>query len=198
MISDSIGHELVHLARQTVLAYLTTGSIPHKTNGDFPRGGVFVTILRVDNQTEELRGCIGFPSSSLGIYESVTKAAISAALEDPRFEPVQVAEMDQLVFEVSVLTIPEEIRTKVSSDRKKSIRIGRDGLMINWRGHNGLLLPQVPVELGWSVEEYLRNICLKAGIDDSAWMYPETKLYRFQAQVFKECYPGGPVSRVIL
>jgi hypothetical protein len=102
-----------------------------------------------------------------------------------------------MIFEVSVLTPPEEINAK-PADYKKEIKIGRDGLILRWRYGSGLLLPQVPVELKWGVDEYLANICYKAGAPADAWLDPTSKLYRFQAAVFKEAEPRGRVLRLEL
>jgi uncharacterized protein (TIGR00296 family) len=98
---------------------------------------------------------------------------------------------------VSVLTPPEEIRSK-PADYKKEVRIGRDGLILRWRYGSGLLLPQVPVELKWNVDEYLANICHKAGAPADAWLDPASRLYKFQALVFKEAEPRGKVAKLEL
>jgi AMMECR1 domain-containing protein len=51
----------------------------------------------------------------------------------------------------------------------------------------------VPVELNWDVDEYLANICYKAGAPPDVWLDPASKLYKFQAAVFKEVEPKGEV-----
>lgn len=198
MISDGEGAELVRLARRAVETYLRDSAIirPEKDLPD--RAGVFVTLnYLTSNKEEHLRGCIGFPLPEKKLQQSVVDAAIAAATEDPRFPPVDRQELDRIIFEVSVLTTPEEIRVK-PADYKKEIRIGRDGLVLRWRHGSGLLLPQVPVELKWGVDEYLANICCKAGAPADAWLDPASKLYRFQALVFKEDEPRGTVSRLEL
>jgi uncharacterized protein (TIGR00296 family) len=78
------------------------------------------------------------------------------------------------------------------------IKIGRDGLVLRWKHGAGLLLPQVPVELKWDVDEYLANICYKAGAPPDAWLDPSAKLYTFQATVFKETEPRGKIARLDL
>jgi len=67
-----------------------------------------------------------------------------------------------------------------------TIEVGRDGLLIVLRQQQGVLLPQVPVEQGWDRQEFLRQVCRKAGLPDSAWQDPQAQLYRFTAQVFWE------------
>ena len=198
MISDSEGVELVRLARKAVEKYLHESMIiqPEKTN-DY-KAGVFVTLNYLTRSKEEhLRGCIGFPLPEKKLHQSVIEAAIAAAIDDPRFPPVDKQELDNIIFEVSVLTPPEEVRCK-PADYKKEIVIGRDGLVLRWRYGSGLLLPQVPVELKWNVDDYLANICYKAGAPLDAWLDPASKLFKFQAIVFKEAEPKGRVVRLEL
>lgn len=197
MISDDEGAELVRLARKAVETYLQESKVI-KPDNDSVRAGVFVTLNFLTRIKEEhLRGCIGFPLPEKMLHQSVVEAAIAAATEDPRFPPVDRQELGSMIFEVSVLTPPEEIKGK-PVDYKSEIKIGRDGLVLRWRYGSGLLLPQVPVELKWNVDEYLANICYKAGAPADAWMDPASRLYRFQAIIFKENVPRGNISRLEL
>jgi AMMECR1 domain-containing protein len=56
----------------------------------------------------------------------------------------------------------------------------------------------VPVELKWDVDDYLANICYKAGAPPDAWLDPASKLFKFQAIVFTEAEPKGRVVRLEL
>ena len=128
---------------------------------------------------KELRGCIGYPLPMESLYSAVIDNAISAATEDPRFTEVSLDEFKSLSIEISILTIPKEI-----SDIN-SINIGRDGIIIS-QGHiKGLFLPQVPVEQGWNLEQYLSYGCLKAGLIHDEWKR-DVKIEIFQAIVFSE------------
>jgi uncharacterized protein (TIGR00296 family) len=158
--------------------------------------GVFVTLNYLTRKKEEhLRGCIGFPTPYKNLHESVVEAAIAAATADPRFPPVDLPELANMIFEVSVLTPPQELDSDLAKVQK-SIKIGRDGLIMRWKHGSGLLLPQVPVELKWTVEDFLINICYKAGAKIEALNEPSTALFSFQAIVFKELEPGGKVARM--
>lgn len=196
MISDVQGESLVRLARRAVTEYLAESTVVAPA-GDFDtETGVFVTLnYQTARKEEHLRGCIGFPVSEKKIEQSVIEAAIAAATEDPRFPPVVLHELRNIVFEVSVLTTPEELKCK-PLEYRKVINIGRDGLILRWKGGSGLLLPQVPVELKWDMDEYLAHICHKAGAPPEALTDPGSKLYRFHAMVFKELEPGGSVVKV--
>ncbi|MCX7765610.1 MAG: AMMECR1 family protein, partial [Candidatus Sumerlaeia bacterium] len=41
-------------------------------------------------------------------------------------------------------------------------------------------------EWGWTRDEFLRHICLKAGLPEDAWREPDAQLLIFSAQVFNE------------
>jgi uncharacterized protein (TIGR00296 family) len=67
----------------------------------------------------------------------------------------------------------------------RQIEVGTHGLVIVKAGRQGVLLPQVPVEEGWDREEFLENLCLKAGLTPDCWTDQPT-LYAFTAVVFGE------------
>lgn len=196
MISLIEGAQLVRLARIAIEKYLQESVIIKSERDTQEKIGVFVTLNYVTTSRKEyLRGCIGFPLPEKPLYEGVVEAAIAAATEDPRFPPLDMQELDNIIFEISVLTPPEQI-TVSPANYGKEIQIGRDGLILHWRFGSGLLLPQVPVELKWDVEEYLANICYKAGAPPDVWLDANSKLYKFQATVFKEVEPKGEIIRL--
>ena len=191
------GPELVRLARAAVEKYLQESVIIKPVKETQEKAGVFVTLNYVTrSRREHLRGCIGFPLPEKAVYQGVIEAAIAAATEDPRFPPLDTQELNNIIFEVSVLTPPQEIILNKPADYRKEIEIGRDGLILRWRFGSGLLLPKVPVELKWDVDEYLANICGKAGAPPDVWLDPNSKLYKFQAAVFKEVEPRGQIIKV--
>lgn len=134
---------------------------------------------------EKLRGCIGIPLPEKQLFQSVVKAAIVAATADPRFPPLAKTELPKIIFELSLLTTPQLIQVKHPMEYYDHIKVGRDGLILKWERGSGLLLPQVARELNWDIDEYLSNICHKAGTTPDAWVRPGSKLYKFQARVYR-------------
>jgi hypothetical protein len=200
MISNLEGEQLVKLARKAVQKYLGESvDIDIDSLERFSQQtGIFVTLISVRSKEEQLRGCIGFPLPEKKLYQSVIEAAIAAATQDPRFTPVKKEELASIIFEVSILTPPEEIRVQNLNEYPSHIKLGRDGLLLKWKYGTGLLLPQVPIELKWDIYEYLANICFKSGAPPDVWFMSESKLYRFQAIIYKESVPNGVVIRVEL
>jgi len=193
------GKFLINLARQTVTAYLQSGILLQVSDEIASKlmepCGVFVTLNHVLKGQKTLRGCIGLPYPTTPLVQAVIEAAVSAATQDPRFPPVALEELDQIVFEVSVLTPPELVTAEKPTDYPSKIKVGQDGLIIENGYHKGLLLPQVPVELNWNNEEFLSQTAIKAGLTPDAWLLNNTKIYRFQAIIFEEVTPKGEIKQ---
>jgi uncharacterized protein (TIGR00296 family) len=174
-LSDADGESLVKTARAVASEFLKNNN-RLKLDQNFEskyslNSGVFVTL----NNSTGLRGCIGFPLPNKKLYNALEDAAIAAATEDPRFTPVKADELDEITFEVTILTPPEEIIVKDPLEYTSKIKVGRDGLIVKHSFYSGLLLPQVPVEYGWTEEEFLGYTCEKAGIPRDYWKKKETK-----------------------
>lgn len=201
-LSDEEGALLVRLARRAVLENLKDGRIispPKDVSPNlFEKRGVFVTINSMTDGEKSLRGCIGFPYPIYPLVRAVIEAAIESATGDPRFPPMKMEELDQVVFEVSVLTEPQLIEVKSPLEYPSKIKVGEDGLIVERGVYRGLLLPQVPIEWGWNEEELLCQCCLKAGLPPDCWLLKGTKIYKFQAMIFEETSPNGPVVRKVL
>ena len=192
-LSDSDGIFLVKTARMAVTEFLSNGKrtkLESEYEGKFSfNSGVFVTL----NNSDGLRGCIGFPMPDKKLSHGIIDAAISAATEDPRFSPVKTNELNDIVFEVTVLTPPDEIVVTDPTEYLGKIKVGRDGLIIRHSFSSGLLLPQVPVEYDWSVEEFLQHTCEKAGLARDTWKNESVKIEKFEGIIFKEETPNGVI-----
>lgn len=187
------GTQLVESAREAISAFLKQGRLALE-KGTLGKQGVFVTLETFP--ARELRGCIGFPAGVKPLDEAVREAAVQSAFRDPRFPPLTEDELDKITIEVSVLTEPELVVVRDASEYLKKIVVGRDGLIAESSQGSGLLLPIVPVEYGWGVEEFLEALCQKAWLPPGAWRSSAVRIYAFQSQVFREETPGGAVVEV--
>ncbi len=201
-LNSEEGKLLVELARKAVEEYLRTGKrirVPENVPKKLLQScGVFVTINSIRSGEKELRGCIGYPYPTTPLAQAVIESAISSATQDPRFYPLSLGELDKVVFEISVLTPPQTIEVKKSSDYPSKISVGKDGLIVERGMFKGLLLPQVPVEWEWDEEEFLCQCCIKAGLPPDNWLLDGTKIYKFQAIIFEEEKPKGEVKHKTL
>jgi uncharacterized protein len=179
-LSESARAELLALARGTLEAHFR-GEPPPRLASDRaeafgePRG-LFVTLHRGGR----LRGCIGTLEPTGDLTRVVSEFALRAAFEDPRFAPLEAAELPECVLEISVLTAPRPI------EGADEIEIGRDGLILELAGRRGLLLPQVATEWGFDRERFLTEVSRKAGLPPDAWKRPEARVWAFRAEVFSE------------
>ena len=129
----------VRLARHALESYIQSGKTA-KAPPDLPadmtarRAGVFVSLKKHG----ELRGCIGtIAPGSDNIAAEICRNAVSAAAEDPRFDPVRPDELDQLVYSVDVLDAPEPI------DSPDMLDVSRYGVIVTSGRKRGLLLPNL-------------------------------------------------------
>jgi len=142
--------------------------------------GAFVTLHAVNVNERKLRGCIGRMTATLPLLQTVRLMAKEAAFSDPRFPPLRREELPHCHIEISALSpmspCPDPLQVKV----------GVHGLYIIKGGRQGVLLPQVPVEQGWNLNEYLEYICTKAGLPQGSWKAKDAQLFTFTAVVFGE------------
>jgi len=177
--------KLIKLARESIKEEFSEGKVKFPEGAVFKQTrGVFVTLHNYPSK--ELRGCIGIPYPTFPVAKAVYKAAKDSAFSDPRFKQLGEEEIDKIILELSILTMPQECKTD-------EIEIGKDGLMCNYVGYSGLLLPQVATEYKMSRIEFLECLCEKAGLPKDTWQKNGFKLMKFQAQVFSEETPNGKV-----
>lgn len=163
-------HKLVELAKKTVEEFVRTGKeipLPKELTPEMTaKAGVFVSIKKKGN----LRGCIGtFMPYTENVAQEIIKNAISAATQDPRFDPVTEDELNSLAYSVDVLSPPEKVRDITELDPKKY------GIIVVHGPRKGLLLPDL--EGVDSVEEQLRIAKMKA------WINPDEKVEIFRFMV---------------
>lgn len=137
--------------------------------------GAFVS-LKSDGK---LRGCIGSFKTTKPLYKLIPELTIESATIDTRFVPVRSGEVKDLTIEISVLSSMKKIH------KIDDIVLGKHGIYIKKGDSSGTFLPQVAVETGWSLEEFLGRCAQnKAGIGYSGWK--DAEIYIYEAIVFKE------------
>lgn len=199
MISDSDGIRAVRAAREVTEAWTQEKEAEPELPESFSHthSGAFVTLN--EYPSGGLRACIGYPEPPYELSRTLVLAA-RAVRDDPRFPTLTLEEARNCTFDVTILTEPERIGYKTLDELKSKIRIGTDGLIARAvHGDmiltSGLFLPQVPVEQGWGIDEYLDNICIKAGLRPNTWKTANLEFERFQGECFGEDEPNGEIRR---
>ncbi|UCC90131.1 MAG: AmmeMemoRadiSam system protein B [Dehalococcoidia bacterium] len=164
---------MASLAKRTVETFVKESKIPEPeelTPEMKQKAGVFVSIHKLG----QLRGCIGtFEPTQENVAQETIVNAISSATRDPRFLPVAPNELDDLTYNVDVLTKPEPIDSQDQLDPKKY------GVIVESGVRKGLLLPDLE---GVDSVDYQIEICRqKAGIAPDE----PIKLYRFEVRRYK-------------
>ncbi|MDD4083911.1 MAG: AmmeMemoRadiSam system protein A [Sphaerochaetaceae bacterium] len=140
------------------------------------KNGCFVTLKENSN----LRGCIGFMTGFMPLYETIPMLAIEAAFKDPRFDCLKIEEMESITIEISILSPLKKIESL------KEFTLGKDGIIISQGFHKAVFLPQVANETGWNKKEFLEALCRKANLDINAYKSPLSHFEIFTAEVFGE------------
>ncbi len=137
--------------------------------------GAFVTL----HKHGQLRGCIGeiFPRREL--YEAVAEQAVNAAFHDPRFPRLREDELSDVDIEISALTVPHRVNSH------EDIVLGEHGIVLYKGAHSAVFLPQVAPEQGWTLEETLCHLAMKAGLGSTDWE-SGCEFHVFEAIVFSE------------
>jgi AmmeMemoRadiSam system protein A len=181
-------NKLLGIARRAITLSAKNDRLPNDDLNDVTmqqKAGVFVTLWKREANDpdielfDQLRGCIGRLQPDFPLTYAVNSAALSAATRDPRFLPVTANELDDITIEIAILSPLEEV------DSLHDIVVGRDGLVIEALGRRGLLLPKVAPRMGWNREEFLENVCHKAGVPVDTWP-GQGRLYKFTTSEFRE------------
>lgn len=175
---------LLKIAKKAIEEYVSKGKmidIPKSILEKFNENkGVFVSIYK----NNELRGCIGFPYPEKPLAKALVESAILAT-RDPRFDPLSKEELNEISIEVSILTNPEKLNFKNYKDILNSLEPFKDGVIIKKGFNSALFLPQV-----WNIlkekEDFLSQLCLKAGLSPFEWVNGEIEIYKFRAEILSE------------
>ena len=178
LLSATEREELVRVARRSLENHLErgqAGAFETDSPGLLRPAGAFVTL----HLGQRLRGCIGTFAASSPLIDTVTRMAVAAAANDPRFPPLELQELPRVLLDISVLSP----RWQATAD---DVVVGEHGLYVRRGPFHGVLLPQVASENGWDRVAFLAHTCLKAGLPADAWREPGTCIELFTAQVFGE------------
>jgi uncharacterized protein len=175
---------LLKLARRSLEAKLRGEELP-PLNMETPPlqadGATFVTLTKKGR----LRGCIGTLEAYRPLAEDVQEHAIAAALQDPRFPPLEADELEEVEIEISRLTAPVPLEYENADDLLAKLRPGIDGVILKDSFRRATYLPQVWDQLP-DAEEFLNHLCQKMGLPENAWRYKKLDVLIYQVEEFHE------------
>lgn len=176
---------LLQLARTVILDHLgekTSNPLPERNTPEFmEKRGCFVTL----HACGLLRGCIGIIEPIKSLIAGVKENAIHAGFHDPRFPPVTLNEMENIIIEISILTRPVPLVFENADDLKKQLKPGVHGVILSKGYHRATFLPQVWEQLP-GTEDFLGHLCRKAGMRNTCWKDTTTAVEVYEVSVFSE------------
>ncbi len=144
-------------------------------------GSSFVTLT----EHGQLRGCIGSLEPYQSLAEDVREHAVAAALQDPRFPPVEAAELNGIQIEVSRLTRPIPLKYEDADDLLAKLCPHVDGVILRDGFHRATFLPQVWEKIPDRVE-FLENLCYKMGAKPDLWRRKHLDVLTYRVEEFHE------------
>ena len=185
-LTDDEKQILLHLAREAMENGLRGKKLPAlDMNSLTPHlredGASFVT-LTID---DELRGCIGALEAYQPLAEDVREHAIAAALEDPRFPPVDKSELSRIQLEVSRLTAPHLLEYSSAEDLLVKLNPHVDGVILKDSYRRATFLPQVWKQIP-NTADFLDHLCSKMGARKNLWRDTKLQVYVYQVEEFHE------------
>ena len=177
---------LLNLARQAIEYRVGGKKFPQLDRGSLTpvlceHGASFVT-LTID---QRLRGCIGALDAYQPLVEDVREHAVAAALQDPRFPPVQQHELGRIRIEVSRLTVPHPLEYSSGEDLLKKLHPHVDGVILKDGRRRATFLPQVWDKLP-DPPDFLNGLCEKMGARQDLWRNTKLQVYTYQVEEFRE------------
>ena len=182
-LSEDAQRQLLEVARESIAVGLRTGVPlvvePGQYVPEIQRPGAAFVTLRINGQ---LRGCIGSVVPYRPLVEDVAVNAFAAAFQDPRFPLLQPDEYPRLQYEISVLGPLSEIPGETEAEILEQVRPGIDGLVFEYNGRRGLLLPSVWKSLP-DRTAFWQALKQKAGLPPDFWA-PDVRIQRFETFSF--------------
>ena len=185
-LSDGEKQTLLRLAREAMEHGVRGRKLPQLDKNSLTPvlledGASFVTLTIHDN----LRGCIGALEAYQPLAEDVREHAIAAALEDPRFSPVEEDELSRIKLEVSRLTAPHPLEYSSGEDLLAKLRPYVDGVILRDGRRRATFLPQVWEKIP-NPADFLNHLCDKMGARRNLWRDKQIEVYVYQVEEFHE------------
>ncbi len=143
-------------------------------------GASFVTLT----QNGQLRGCIGTLEARRSLRTDVQANAVGAALRDPRFTPLTLAELPQTEVEVSLLSPLQPLQFENQAQALVQLRPGIDGILFEYQQYRSTFLPQVWEQLPDPVQ-FMAQLKRKAGLRADFWA-DGVRLQRYTVRKWKD------------
>lgn len=144
-------------------------------------GASFVTL----HKHKQLRGCIGTLAAYQPLILDVAEHAVAAGTQDFRFPSVRPNEMDDIKFEISVLSEAVSLSYEDDHDLLNKLIPGVHGVVLLSGMKRATFLPQVWESIP-DKENFLNQLCMKMGVSASSWRMNHYDVSVYEVQEFAE------------
>lgn len=192
-LSYEDGARAVDLAREAVELFVRNGQREQPgsmRDAFYQRTGAFVRLESTRGRGS-LRGCAGGYEATERLGHVIVDAAIEAASGDSAGSAVSPPELSNLTVSVCAVT-----NVLLTDDPLADLELGNHGVAVDGGAEHGWLYPTVPIEQGWTAEEYLTRTCRKAGLPPTAWEQEDVVVTLFEGEVFREREAEGSVEQL--
>lgn len=147
---------------------------------------LFITWdIQIHTDTHELRGCIG-TFSDVPLDSGIRDYAVVAALEDTRFSPISINELEYLKVSVTILRDFEPVADPLDW------QVGTHGIKLEFKKngirYNATFLPQVALEQNWDQIQTLRHLVVKAGYSGERLSLDDLHVTRYRGLKYQADY----------
>ena len=139
------------------------------------------TFVTLSTATGGLRGCRGVIEACRPLADDVWANAYASAFDDPRFQPIDAREFDQLDIEISILSPPQPLVVANEQTLLRSLVPHRDGVVLAWRNRRATFLPKV-WEMLPDPGDFIVQLKLKAGLPTDFWA-DDVRVQRYRSDV---------------
>ncbi|PON70301.1 AMMECR [Parasponia andersonii] len=185
----SANKEMVVYCFDALVSYYNNEE-PHPPAFEDGQHPLFVTWKKLVNGGEpRLRGCIG-TLEARWLISGFKDYAITSALRDRRFPPIQSKELPSLECTVSVLTDYE------TANHHLDWEVGKHGIIIEFTDpdyntrRSATYLPEIAAHEGWTKIEAIDSLMRKAGYNSTITesLRRKIKLTRYQSTLYTMHY----------
>lgn len=185
----SFSHEeekqLLNIAYQSIEYGLAHGTYLKVNEQEYSEGlqnhsATFTTL----NYSGMLRGCTGTLEAIQPLINAVARSAYNSAFHDSRFPPLQSSELDQLNISISILSPNEKLSFTDEENLLEQIRPGIDGVVLEYNGQKGTLLPSVWESIP-DKHQFISTVKQKAGFPQDFWSN-DIQVSRYTTHVIRD------------
>ncbi len=174
-----IGSSLLLIARETINSVVNNSPLPNYSVHDKFLLEKFGAQIIVEKSGRVLGSKFVF-SSEHPIYKLVQN--ISETIAENYIKHLTLPNFGLSNVKIKITLLKDIYRLESIKD----IKIGEQGLYLEWGTNRVALFPSEAIEFGWDAESCVRRLYTKAGVPLHLWLYPEVEIYYFNVLTFED------------